>query len=633
MRVKYTCMRIGEILFGIAFTLLCIFLVAVWLLLQMDGGFYAADMMQLAPLLLVTYSWHFVVHAIASRFRTQACMRQILAIPTYYGPMYVVFFMLLMQYTREFITTHVWHYSWDGCAESGAVSFLKIWNATDESIPDLDNCNLSCESELADDHSRLKWCYHISKDTTMPQWLRVLPLFTPIFAWMSFLVGVVQMWKHSRQLWLYPSNSDAWKKHDTVVLITTLPTVYALLSFKALLRSFEVVFSRFDVNQLRNDHRFGSLEEKYAFLSTSQWKFYNADFAVADLYEAWALLRFGRLKFERIKEEHNATRKAWKGFARSNTKLKIFEQGEQIYEPMAKSTEAILMVCIYCFIISTLLDSFYAITDLVLYVYVNDVYEDMQTMLNKAHYFMLGVGFVTSTMAIYAIIQIEVSFHKELEGFYPWWKFLSCKILVSLAFLQEGICLLPMPGVGVMNDTMANMFYAACLCYESFVVSMICTQAWPSNEDWYTDADDLKLSKDTKFEALLDKYQVENAEGEIDGVERRQVAKCNGVYEYTDHYRNKAKYKNQNGAIIFWKDNKWMMNWRDATDTFLFSCENGEKLPPAGTWSFSGNPENAGCTVTKDFDYRESGTDRGFGVVGSIRQGFESIQSHWRPEK
>mmetsp|Transcript_29428 Transcript_29428/g.51594 ORF Transcript_29428/g.51594 Transcript_29428/m.51594 type:complete len:656 (-) Transcript_29428:13-1980(-) len=627
-RVKFACMKVGEYIFFLVFVMLVI---GFWFTLNIFQETLADwDFVEIVPLVLSTYIWHFVVQCIAGHFRTQQCMRQKIVLLTYYGPMYFVFGFLLFQYTFDFINRDIWRLSVEeGCAEAGAVAFLRNQTDYEETgrlrieHPCL---NTNCNS-LADESLR-EQCVSMSRETSMPKWLRSVPLLTPVFAWFSFLVGLYQMIRHSRKLWKYAVHSEPWLKHDTVIQITTLPTVYSILSFKALLRSFEVIYSSYGkdelcyaqiTQQLSMTVVNSTLAYKAERCSNSQWKFYLADFAMADLYEAWALLRFGRLKFNRIKEEHKATRDAWQKYARSNTKLRVYEQGEQIYQPMAKSTEAILYVCIYAFIFSCVMNSGYEVTDLLMYLYNESLYKVCSSYLEKAHYFMLGFGFVTSTMAIYAIIQIETSFHRELDGFNPWWKFLSCKILVSLAFLQEGICLIPMPGVGggnslqEMTDTQSNMFYAACLCYESFLVSLFCLQAWRASEKWYDDDTDLAEKKGTKFQSLLDKYSVEiELLNGREAASDRYVKKCTGVYTYIDSHENRPKFENAaSGAIMFWRSGKWMINHKDDVEHYHFYFESDEEHPPCAQWDPAESlPSSSGCTVRKEQDMEVLNFDR-----------------------
>merc|ERR1712139_693801 len=98
---------------------------------------------------------------------------------------------------------------------------------------------------------------------------------------------------------------------------------------------------------------------------------------------------------------------------------------------------------------------------------------------------MGGMGCVASTAAICNILQIERAFRVELKTFKPFWKFWGTKVLVSIAFLQSLLFMLPIPPFRGMSTVQANLMYSTLLCYECLLISLIHMYAWSAGEEWY----------------------------------------------------------------------------------------------------------------------------------------------------
>merc|ERR1719491_1998832 len=114
-------------------------------------------------------------------------------------------------------------------------------------------------------------------------------------------------------------------------------------------------------------------------------------------------------------------------------------------------------------------------------------------------------GFLASVVAIYNVFVVEEEYQQQLMSFCPRLKFFTVKILVTFAFVQRGIfeifswvgTLMPptvikwvgkAPLLGdVMNMPAAQfeMFYAALIITECFLVCIAHYWAWNSEEDWY----------------------------------------------------------------------------------------------------------------------------------------------------
>eukprot|EP00429_Kryptoperidinium_foliaceum_P127287 CAMPEP_0176326320 /NCGR_PEP_ID=MMETSP0121_2-20121125/73866_1 /TAXON_ID=160619 /ORGANISM="Kryptoperidinium foliaceum, Strain CCMP 1326" /LENGTH=280 /DNA_ID=CAMNT_0017668915 /DNA_START=1 /DNA_END=840 /DNA_ORIENTATION=+ len=103
---------------------------------------------------------------------------------------------------------------------------------------------------------------------------------------------------------------------------------------------------------------------------------------------------------------------------------------------------------------------------------------------NKSHYFFLGAGFVASFAAIGNVVKVESAFHHQLKEFEPFWKFWGTKIIVSIGFLQS-MALWVLPPFCWWSPIRQNLFYAALLCFECFLVSLMHLKAWAHDQSWY----------------------------------------------------------------------------------------------------------------------------------------------------
>jgi len=105
--------------------------------------------------------------------------------------------------------------------------------------------------------------------------------------------------------------------------------------------------------------------------------------------------------------------------------------------------------------------------------------------LSSAQFFA-GAGFVSSFAAIGNIMRIEHRFDEQLEQFQPFWKFWGTKVLVSLAFVQT-VVLGAVAKFSSLSTERSNMLFAAMLCYECFLVSLLHMKAWNPEAEWYQD--------------------------------------------------------------------------------------------------------------------------------------------------
>merc|ERR1711918_246773 len=74
-----------------------------------------------------------------------------------------------------------------------------------------------------------------------------------------------------------------------------------------------------------------------------------------------------------------------------------------------------------------------------------------------------------------------------LEGFNVALKFMSAKVLVSLAFLQSLVLLVP--PFSLLSQTRQKLFYASAMCFECFLISIFHLAAWSKRERWFQESE------------------------------------------------------------------------------------------------------------------------------------------------
>merc|ERR1712050_173837 len=107
--------------------------------------------------------------------------------------------------------------------------------------------------------------------------------------------------------------------------------------------------------------------------------------------------------------------------------------------------------------------------------------------MEKMNFFNYGMGCVASSVAICNMIQIERTFRYELIKFGPFLKFWGTKILVSIAFLQTIVFMLPIPPLQGLSTVQVNLTYSTLICFECLIISLLHMYAWRATEDWYKD--------------------------------------------------------------------------------------------------------------------------------------------------
>mmetsp|Transcript_10852 Transcript_10852/g.24616 ORF Transcript_10852/g.24616 Transcript_10852/m.24616 type:complete len:461 (+) Transcript_10852:72-1454(+) len=320
--------------------------------------------------------------------------------------------------------------------------------------------------------------------------LKWASLLSPVPVFLTLVISAWDTWRHVNTMMKHSpkGRKGPMQAHDRAVQIIALPTAFALMSLSAVSRVWDVMCNSFSDDFANLD----GWEERREV----NFKFYKAHYQIADLYEAWALFQFGKLALEVIERKYRS--------------MAIMEEGEDPLGPdrelqgslmklatdMHESVQKLTMQGIWAFVAVCGIESLYGVGTPMLQIFavqlgmeehhfVKPVLAAMRSGDTKVHYIFAGMGLVASSAAIGNIIQVERVLHGALEDFKPFWKFWGTKVLVSFAFLQQILVMMPVPPFNDMSETHCRLFYSVALCYECFFVSLLHLHAWRPDEAWY----------------------------------------------------------------------------------------------------------------------------------------------------
>jgi len=257
------------------------------------------------------------------------------------------------------------------------------------------------------------------------------------------------------------------KQREATILIIALPLYYGVGAFQGVIRMWQVIV---DYDLEVPIHRWACKKELLFSL-------YDSDFIVADVWESFALLVFGRVAMRVI-------------FSRQNNRINVSDRSNtlgQLQKSTGKQTKiGILYFCIVC-IMTAIYEV--AVGTIVYYdIFPIKKYVSAKTKISL-HYFFYGMGFITSCAAIHNLANLERDFGERFLGkFNPFTKFWSTKVIVSLAFFQQ--LLLELPPFNHWSKTAQNLFYASLFCFESSALAFFHLFAWIPSEEWYAETEE-----------------------------------------------------------------------------------------------------------------------------------------------
>ena len=102
--------------------------------------------------------------------------------------------------------------------------------------------------------------------------------------------------------------------------------------------------------------------------------------------------------------------------------------------------------------------------------------------------YISGAGFIASCLALYNIVAFETQLHEWLVPFEPFWKFWGAKILVTLAFLQTFILKIIFVDVlQLLSKEQEMLLYSSLVCIECLPIALLHCKAWRHTSSWYRD--------------------------------------------------------------------------------------------------------------------------------------------------
>jgi len=331
----------------------------------------------------------------------------------------------------------------------------------------------------------------------LPPWMKPLMLGTPIAAVVTYLLAFLQTGQHVNEI----RRGAGTLKHDRAVQIIALPAVFGCMAMNALTKMFE---SAADYNVEDKASRFHGVS---AFdlpdnnsTQANRAQFYLAQvetcYQVGDLYEAWALYQFCKMTLEVLKNCLEKTANEQKSEPPA-TQRKIVASGLLVAH---KSLADIAYTGVIMFLVVCCAEASWSLY-LLTFCDPQANWADYNTQMGKFQ----AAGLVTSMAAIYNLNTVEMEFHDYFESFTPLLKFLTVKILLSLAYFQKGCVYVlqtvnrSLPGLlqniinavpfvkelVSMGDQEFYLFYSSLILYECVLGVFFHWFAWPSDESFY----------------------------------------------------------------------------------------------------------------------------------------------------
>lgn len=305
--------------------------------------------------------------------------------------------------------------------------------------------------------------------------LRVFSFMAPISVLVSAALTTWHIRRHhlrireiEKRLDGYPASTirNTCHPHDLCIQVILLPLVYSLMAFKSVARMW----------MLTTGTVFESIDQ-YHKMKKIELEFYESNYYVADLYEAWALWCFSRLCVGTVRNK--CVSNGWGKNAR------------QLFTPLRKIT----LLGVESFVATYAITALYQLGISVAESSGNDVCVNFPAVCSFQGY-TAGAGFLASCLALYNIVAFERYLEPYLHDFSPSLKFWGAKILVSLAFVQTLV--LKLVFVDLLqwfSPIQQNLFYSSLICIECVFVTIMHVLAWKVDDTW-CDEDSWRIDLD-----------------------------------------------------------------------------------------------------------------------------------------
>jgi len=287
-------------------------------------------------------------------------------------------------------------------------------------------------------------------------------------------------------------------QRDRTIIILALPFVYGFMAFWSVAHCWQI--SAVSISLGGNFfHTVGEAIERLMLA-------YEANFAIADVYEAAALWTFAKITLEvlssgiqriesKVQRDMRAVSNNNDDISQSSTSMhdvsKHVTHLQQVQQDVNRVAQTLTMGGIRWFCVSCAISAICQLIPVQLYFWGSEQAENsfVKHYLDpvSASYLsglLTGFGTIGSFSAIECLLVLEMEFGEtHLTGFNTTRKFWSTKVLVSIVFMQQ--ILLGVPPLANLSLTRKKLAHASFLCFECFIISIAHFKSWSCEERWY----------------------------------------------------------------------------------------------------------------------------------------------------
>mmetsp|Transcript_8088 Transcript_8088/g.18934 ORF Transcript_8088/g.18934 Transcript_8088/m.18934 type:complete len:468 (-) Transcript_8088:37-1440(-) len=307
-------------------------------------------------------------------------------------------------------------------------------------------------------------------------WVRSLVLASPAVFVLIFALTFLQSRTHLRKIRESRNEVAIWE-HDRVLNIILVPVVYGVMVFCALVHVYYITTS--ELQSAIESGMQNTLDTQSAINA------FETLLYIADTYEAWTLYQFGQLTCE-ILTRHLAPR--------TDVERSDSRPGELSAASAFQAVSNVMWVGTWLFVLVCCAEAGWALIQWF-------VAEDPQSFEESMNRFVYA-GLVASAAAIYNVHTVESTFGHYIEGYNPFTKFLSVKLLVFFSYWQEYVLEgLRLVHILPFTDVEMKLLQASLLMLECLVGSIMHIWSWDYKEKWYAPEVDSYATEKTPLRA------------------------------------------------------------------------------------------------------------------------------------